>query len=78
VGVLQLRFGCAIGGGATICPGIEIGQESIIAAGAVVTKDIPSRIIVAGNPAKKIKDVENESLIKEDVCKEYDLSQKQI
>ena len=74
----KLRFGCAIGGGATICPGIEIGQESIIAAGAVVTKDIPSRIIVAGNPAKKIKDVENESFIKEDVCKEYDLSQKQI
>ena len=44
----------------------------------MVTKDIPSRIIVAGNPAKKIKDVENESFIKEDVCKEYDLSQKQI
>ncbi len=78
IGGAKLRFGCAIGGGATICPGIEIGQESIIAAGAVVTKDIPSRIIVAGNPAKKIKDVENESFIKEDVCKEYDLSQKQI
>ncbi len=69
----KLRLGCAIGGGATICPGVEIGQESIIAAGAIVTKDIPSRIIVAGNPAKKIKDVDPQSFIKEDIRKQYEI-----
>ena len=69
----KLRLGCAIGGGATICPGVEIGQESIIAAGAIVTKDVPSRIIVAGNPAKKIKGVEQQSFIKDDIRKQYQL-----
>ena len=68
----KLRFGCAIGGGATIYPGVEIGSESIVAAGTVVTKDVSSRIIVVGNPAKKIKDVEDESLIKEDIRKAYE------
>ena len=67
----KLRLGCAIGGGATICPGVEIGHEAIIAAGAIVTKDIPPRIIVAGNPAKKIRDVDQQSFIKEDIRKQY-------
>lgn len=67
----KLRLGCAIGGGATICPGVEIGHEAIIAAGAIVTKDIPPRIIVAGNPAKKIGDVDQQSFIKEDIRKQY-------
>ena len=67
----KLRLGCAIGGGATICPGVEIGYEAIIAAGAIVTKDIPPRIIVAGNPAKKIRDVDQQSFIKEDIRKQY-------
>lgn len=67
----KLRLGCAIGGGVTICPGVEIGHEAIVAAGAVVTKDIPPRIIVAGNPAKKIKDVDQQSFIKEDIRKQY-------
>lgn len=69
----KLRLGCAIGGGATICPGIEIGQEAIVAAGAIVTKDIAPRIIVVGNPAKKIKDVEPESFIKKDVRNKYEI-----
>jgi len=67
----KLRLGCAIGGGATICPGVEIGNEAIIAAGSIVTKDIPSRIIVAGNPAKKINDVTKQSFIKEEFHKQY-------
>lgn len=44
-----------IGINATICPGVNIGDNSIIAAGAVVTKDVPSNVIVGGNPAKIIK-----------------------
>lgn len=46
---------CLIGIGAIIMPGIKIGNEVIIAAGAVVTKDVPSNCIYAGNPARNIK-----------------------
>ena len=67
----KLRLGCAIGGGSTICPGVEIGQEAIIGAGAVVTKNIPSRIIAVGNPAKKFRDVDSQSFIKEDIRRQY-------
>ncbi|EKD71512.1 MAG: transferase hexapeptide repeat containing protein [uncultured bacterium] len=63
----KLRLGCAIGGGATLCPGVEIGQEAIVGAGAIVTKDVSSRIIVAGSPAKKIKDVDPKSFIKKEI-----------
>lgn len=44
-----------IGAGAIILPGVRIGKESIIGAGAVVTKDIPEKVIVAGVPARIIK-----------------------
>jgi len=44
-----------IGGSSVICPGVSIGSKSIIAAGAVVTKDVPEGMIVGGNPAKIIK-----------------------
>lgn len=46
-----------IGGSSVICPGVTIGDRSIIAAGAVVTKDVPAGVIVGGNPAKIIKEV---------------------
>ncbi len=44
-----------IGGSAIILPGITIGDRSVIAAGAVVSKDVPSDTLVAGNPAKPIR-----------------------
>lgn len=46
---------CFIGAHALILPGINIGDECIVGSGAVVTKDVPSGSIVAGNPAKIIK-----------------------
>lgn len=46
---------CFIGTKAIILPGVKIGDEVIVAAGAVVTKDVPSNSIVAGNPAKVIR-----------------------
>ena len=44
-----------IGGSAVICPGVTIGDRTIIGAGSVVTKDIPSDVIAAGNPCKVIR-----------------------
>ena len=46
-----------IGGGVTIIGGVKIGQNSIIGAGSVVTKNIPAGVIVAGNPAKVIREI---------------------
>lgn len=47
----------SIGAGATILPGITIGRNSVVGAGAVVTKDVPPNVIVAGNPAKIIRKI---------------------
>lgn len=44
-----------VGGGAIICPGVHIGDRTVIGAGSVVTKDIPSDCFAAGNPCKVIK-----------------------
>lgn len=46
---------CFIGTRAIILPGVKIGDECIVAAGAVVTKDVPSNCIVGGNPARIIR-----------------------
>lgn len=46
-----------IGTGANILPGVTIGDNSVVAAGAVVTKDIPDNVVVAGVPAKVIKNI---------------------
>lgn len=47
-----------IGGHCTICPGVTIGNGVVIAAGAVVTKDLPDNVLVGGVPAKIIKKIE--------------------
>ena len=47
---------CFIGVNAIIMPGVKIGDEVIVGSGAVVTKDVPSNCIVAGNPAKILKE----------------------
>ena len=44
--------------GAIICPGVTIGNNAVVAAGAVVTKDVPDNVVVGGNPAKVLKNIE--------------------
>ncbi len=52
---ITLKKGCSIGANATILPGITVGENSMIGAGAVVTKDVPANAVVVGNPAKIIR-----------------------
>ncbi len=51
---------CWIGGNATICPGVTIGDNVVIGAGSVVVKDIPSNTIAVGNPCKVIREITEE------------------
>ena len=47
---------------AVLCPGIEIGEEAFVGAGAVVTRDVPPRKVVVGSPARVIRDVTPDEL----------------
>ena len=47
-----------IGAGAIILPGVTVGENSIVGAGSVVTKDVPDNTIVVGNPAKVVRNVQ--------------------
>ena len=58
-----IRRGARIGGGAVLCPGIEIGEEAFVGAGAVVTKDVAPRTIVVGNPARVLREVTTDELL---------------
>ncbi|MEK9135957.1 MAG: acyltransferase, partial [Bacteroidota bacterium] len=60
---LVLRKGGRIGANATILPGKEIGEDSLVAAGAVVTRNLPARKIYSGVPAKELRDVPSEQLL---------------
>lgn len=50
-----LRKGCWIGAGAIILPGVEVGENSVVGAGTVLTKTVPSKVVVVGNPGRIIK-----------------------
>jgi acetyltransferase-like isoleucine patch superfamily enzyme len=58
-----LRRACRIGGGAVLVPGIEVGEEAYVAAGAVVTKDVPPRAVVMGVPARVVREVPEADLL---------------
>jgi acetyltransferase-like isoleucine patch superfamily enzyme len=58
-----LRRACRVGGGAVLTPGVEIGEEGFVAAGALVTRDVPRRGVVLGVPARVIRDVPEADLL---------------
>lgn len=58
-----LRRACRIGGGAVLVPGVEVGEEAFVAAGAVVTADVPARAVVMGVPARVVREVGEEDVL---------------
>jgi acetyltransferase-like isoleucine patch superfamily enzyme len=58
-----LRRACRVGGGAVLTPGVEVGEEAFVAAGAVVTRDVPARAVVMGAPARVVREVGERDLL---------------
>lgn len=60
-----LRRGCRVGAGSILLPGIEVGEEAFVAAGALVTRDVEARTLVMGVPAKVMREVEDRELLEQ-------------
>jgi acetyltransferase-like isoleucine patch superfamily enzyme len=58
-----LRRACRVGGGAVLTPGIEVGEEGFVAAGAVVTREVPARAVAMGVPARIVREVTEADLL---------------
>jgi len=58
-----LRRACRVGGGAVLVPGVEVGEEAFVAAGAVVIRDVPRRAVVMGVPARQVREVPDGDLL---------------
>jgi acetyltransferase-like isoleucine patch superfamily enzyme len=58
-----IRRGARVGGGAILLPGIEIGEEAFVGAGAVVTKDVEPYMLVVGTPARPLRRVPDDELL---------------
>ena len=58
-----IRRGARVGGGAVLLPGIEVGEEAFIGAGAVVLRDVAAHAVVVGSPARQIREVPEEEFL---------------
>jgi UDP-2-acetamido-3-amino-2,3-dideoxy-glucuronate N-acetyltransferase len=58
-----LRRACRVGAGAILTPGVEVGEEAFVAAGALVTRDVPARAVVIGQPARVLREVDEQDLL---------------
>ncbi|HET7353975.1 MAG TPA: acyltransferase [Gaiellaceae bacterium] len=58
-----IRRGARVGGGAILLPGVEIGEDAFVGAGAVVTKDVEPRMLVVGSPARVMRPVAEDELL---------------
>ncbi|WP_323368762.1 sugar O-acetyltransferase [Nocardioides sp. dk4132] len=47
-----------LGGGVVVCPGVTIGADTVVGAGAVVTRDLPARVVAVGNPARVVRSID--------------------
>ena len=52
---IMIQMGASIGSGATILPNIAVGENAVVGAGSVVTRDVPANAVVAGNPARILR-----------------------
>ncbi|MBN1532344.1 MAG: acyltransferase [Spirochaetes bacterium] len=60
---IVLEKGVWVGDHAIVCKGVHIGENSIVGAGAVVTKDVPANVVVAGNPARIVKRLDPKKVV---------------
>jgi acetyltransferase-like isoleucine patch superfamily enzyme len=58
-----VRRGARVGGGAILLPGVEVGEEAFVGAGAVVLRDVPPRTVVVGSPARALRQVPEDELL---------------
>jgi acetyltransferase-like isoleucine patch superfamily enzyme len=58
-----LQRACRVGGGAVLVPGVEIGEEAYVAAGAVVTRNVPPRGVAIGVPARVVREVSGKDFL---------------
>lgn len=54
---VHIKKGAWIGAGATVLPGVTVGENAIMGAGAIVTKDVPANMVVAGTPAQILRPI---------------------
>ena len=59
----RIERGARIGGGSVLLPGVTIGANALVGAGSVVTRDVPARAIVVGNPARTVGTVDNAEVL---------------
>ncbi|MGB1582781.1 MAG: N-acetyltransferase, partial [Solirubrobacterales bacterium] len=53
-----LRRGCRVGAAAVLLPGVTVGEEAFVAAGALVTRDVGPRMLAMGSPAREVRELE--------------------
>jgi len=56
---VTLGDGVWLGAGVIVCPGVAVGEDAVIGAGSVVTRDVPARVLAAGNPCRVIRSLED-------------------
>jgi len=66
-GPIVLERGCWLGANVTVLPGVRVGPGAVVAAGAVVTKDVPANVVVAGVPARVVRRLDGDEVHSPDV-----------
>jgi maltose O-acetyltransferase len=61
-----IKDGAWLGGGAIVCPGVTIGENTVVGAGSVVTRDLPSGVLAVGNPCRVLRSLDDSELTREE------------